>query len=139
MPKVQIHEFRRLIFPLETAVDAVLELDREHGGSLSRVTLTEARIEPGADGGLVLAVRRSGLDSLDEHRYSLSAIAAAVIHYCWKTRIPLPRQGAKSMEIVPEGFALTIQSSTEVLRRHGPLPASAAGRAAPAPRVAQTR
>jgi hypothetical protein len=123
MPKVQIHEVRRLIFPLETAVDAVLELDREHGGALARALLTEARIEPGADGGLVLAVRRAGFDSIDRRRYSLSAVAAAVIHYCGKIRIPLPRHGTKSMEIVPEGFALTIQASAEVLRRHGPLPA----------------
>jgi hypothetical protein len=122
MPKVQVHEVRRLIFPLETAVDAVLELDQEHGGALARGMLTEARIEAGADGGLVLAVRHAGLDSIDRRRYSLSAVAAAVIHYCGKIRIPLPRHGTKTMEIVPEGFALTIQASAEVLARHGPLP-----------------
>jgi hypothetical protein len=134
MPKVQIHEVRRLIFPLETAVDAVLELDREHGGALALAPLTEARIEPGADGALVLAVRRAGGDSIDRRRYSLSAVAAAVIHYCSKIRIPLPRHGTKSMEIVPEGFALTIQASAEVLRRHGPLPGRvAAARSASEP------
>jgi hypothetical protein len=122
MPKVQVHEVRRLIFPLETAVDAVLELDQEHGGALARAVLTEARIEAGADGGLVLAVRRVGIDPVERRRYSLSAVAAAVIHYCGKIRIPLPRHGTKTMEIVPEGFALTIQASAEVLRRHGPLP-----------------
>ena len=129
MPKLQIHEVRRLIFPLETAVDAVLELDQEHGGALARAVLTEARIEAGADGGLVLAVRRSSFDPIERRRYSLPAVAAAVIHYCSKIRIPLPRHGTKSMEIVPEGFALTIQASAEVLRRHGAVPERAgAGR-----------
>jgi len=42
-----------------------------------------------------------------------------VIHYCWKTRVPLPRNWSKSIEIVPEGFALALQGTVEIQRRHG--------------------
>ena len=126
MAKVPVHEYRKLTLPLETAVDAVLELDREHGGSLARGTLAEARIEPGAEGALVLAVRYANTVELERRRYPPAAVAAAIIHYCWRTRIPLPRHGTKSIEVTAEGFTITIQGTTEVLRLHGPIPQSAA-------------
>jgi len=125
MAKVPVHEFRRLTLPLETAVDAVLELDREHGGALARGTISEARIETGPEGGLVLGVRYSNSIDLERRRYALPAVAAAIIHYCWRTRIPLPRHGTKSIEVSPEGFTITIQGTVEILRRHGPIPSAA--------------
>ena len=57
-----------------------------------------------------------------QKHYTLPAVAAAAIHYCFRARIPLPRQGTKSIEVVAEGFQLTIQHTTEVLRLHGELP-----------------
>jgi hypothetical protein len=133
MPKVLIYESRRLIVPLETAVDAALELDRERGGALSRARIVEARIETGEEAGLVLAVQHPDALTVDQRKYPLPAIAAALIHYCWKAKIPIPRSGTKSIEVVPEGFALTIQVTDSLQRRHGPLPqTSATGSSAPA-------
>lgn len=125
MPKVLIYETRRLTLPLETVVDAVLELDRERGGRLALATITDARIEEGENPGLILEVLQPDAISADARRYPLAAIAAAVIHYCWKTRVPLPRNWSKSIEIVPEGFALALQGTTEILRRHGGFATSA--------------
>ena len=119
MPKVLIYESRRLVLPLETAVDAILELDRERGGRLALAAITDARIEAGENPGLVLAARHPDAVSPEERRYSLPAIAAAAIHYCWKNKIPLPRKVTKSIEVVPEGFALLLQGTVEVQRRHG--------------------
>ena len=124
MAKVRIQEFRKLLLPIETVVDAVLELDRSHGGTLAIGKLMEARVESGAQAGLTLVVMQgsgSAAAAVEKH-YSLPAVAAAVIHYCFRARIPLPRQATKSMEVVPEGFQLTIQTVTEVLRLHGELP-----------------
>ena len=45
MAKVRIQEFRKLLLPIETVVDAVLELDRSHGGALAMGRLEEARVE----------------------------------------------------------------------------------------------
>ncbi len=127
MAKVPIHEVRRIVLPVETAVDAVLELDREHGGRLSLATLISARIESEPEPGLSIQLRRPGSLTIETRRFSLSAIAAAFINYCWKSRIPLPRHGTKRIDIVPEGFvpegfAITIEGSVEVVRRHGALP-----------------
>lgn len=119
MPKLLIFETRRLVLPLETVVDAVLELDRERGGRLSVASITDARIEAGENPGLVLRVLHPDAVAAEQRRYSLPAIAAAVIHYCWKTKIPLPRNWTKSIEIVPEGFALALQGTVEIQRRHG--------------------
>ena len=124
MAKVRIQEFRKLLLPIETVVDAVLELDRSHGGTLAIGKLMEARVETGRPAGLTLVVMQgsgSAAAAVQKH-YTLPAVAAAVIHYCFRARIPLPRQATKSMEVVPEGFQLTIQTVTEVLRLHGELP-----------------
>jgi hypothetical protein len=114
-----IYESRRLVLPLETAVDAVLELDRERGGRLSLASITDARIETGEDPALVLTMEHPDTVAPAQRRYSLPAVAAAAIHYCWKNKIPIPRKVAKSIEIVPEGFALLLQGTVEVQRRHG--------------------
>lgn len=124
MAKVRVQEVRKLLLPVETVVDAVLELDRSHGGTLSIGKLTEARVETGAEPGLTLVVMQgsgAAAATVQKH-YTLPAVAAAVIHYCFRARIPLPRQATKSIEIVADGFQLTIQTVTEVLRLHGELP-----------------
>jgi hypothetical protein len=119
VPKLLIFETRRLVLPLETVVDAVLELDRERGGRLALSSITDARIEAGENPALVLEALHPDALAPEPRRYSLPAIAAAVIHYCWKTRVPLPRNWSKSIEIVPEGFALALQGTVEIQRRHG--------------------
>jgi hypothetical protein len=124
MAKVRVQELRKLTLPIETVVDAVLELDRSHGGTLAIGKLMEARIETGAAPGLTLVVIQgsgSAAAAVQKH-YTLPAVAAAVIHYCFRARIPLPRQATKSIEIVGEEFQLTIQTVTEVLRLHGEVP-----------------
>ena len=124
MAKVRIQEVRKLLLPVETVVDAILELDRSHGGTLANATLTEVRVETGADSGLSLLIAHgSGTAATTlEKRFTLAAIAAAAIHYCFRARIPLPRQATKSIEVTREGFQLTIQTVTEVLRLHGDVP-----------------
>jgi hypothetical protein len=124
MAKVRVQELRKLTLPIETVVDAVLELDRSHGGTLAIGKLMEARVETGAAPGLTLVVIQgsgSAAAAVQKH-YTLPAVAAAVIHYCFRARIPLPRQATKSIEIVGEEFQLTIQTVTEVLRLHGEVP-----------------
>ena len=122
MAKVHVHELRRLVLPVEAAVDAIVELDREHGGRLSRSAILEVQVDTSQDPGLVIVFQPAGSTERVRRQFSLAAIAAAIINYCWKARIPLPRQGVKRMDIVPEGFAMTIESTVELLRRHGPLP-----------------
>lgn len=132
MPKLLIYESRRLVLPLETVVDAVLEFDRERGGRLSLAAITDARIETGENPNLLLEVQHPESLQTEQHRYSLPAIAAALIHYLWKAKVPLPRSATKSIEIVPEGFALALQCTVELNRRHSGLATRASTPAEPA-------
>lgn len=124
MAKVRIQEVRKLLLPVETAVDAILELDRSHGGALASARLLEVRIETGGDPGLSLVLAQGSGNAAAplERHFTLPAIAAAAIHYCFRARIPLPRHGVKSIEVTPEGYQLTIQTVTEVLRLHDEVP-----------------
>ncbi len=125
MPKVLIYESRRLVLPIETVVDAVLELDRERGGRLSMASITDARIETGENASLVIEVQYPNTVAPERRSYPLAAIEAAVIHYCWKLKVPLPRNWTKSIDLVPEGFALSLQGTVEIQRRHDGIVSSA--------------
>lgn len=122
MAKVQVHEVRKLLLPIETAVDAVLELDCEQGGLLAFGAIVEAQIESEPQPGLLVVVQRRGTESTERRKFEFPILAAAFIRYCWKCRIPLPRQGAKRIEIGPDGFIFTIEGTVEVIRRHGAVP-----------------
>jgi hypothetical protein len=108
MPKVQVHELRRLLLPVETAVDAVIELDREHGGMLSRSVLLEVQVDTGAEPGLVIVFQPAGSEERVRRRFSQAAIAAAIINYCWKARIPLPRKHGP----LPSGGVTSVTTHT---------------------------
>ncbi|HEY4211743.1 MAG TPA: hypothetical protein VGM84_09705 [Steroidobacteraceae bacterium] len=123
MATLTISESRRLVIPLETAVDAVLQLDWEHGGRLADLTLTEVRVEAGDPPALLLSVQRPDVPSPEIRKFSLPAVAAAIISLCRKNKIPLPHSWPKKLEIVPEGFALSLEGTVQFLRHHGPLPA----------------
>lgn len=124
-----MHEVRRLVLPLETVIDAVQQLDRDRAGALSVGTIIEAQVESEPEPGLVLWVRSPGSGAVESRKLALPMIAAAIINYCWQSRIPLPRQGTKTLEIVPEGFAFTIETTLQVPRRHDALPVRPARKA----------
>jgi hypothetical protein len=111
-----------MLIPLELAVDAVLELDWEHGGWLAEARLTEARIATGEQPALVISVQREDATRPETRTYPLPAIAAAIIHMCRKSKIPLPRDWEKRIEIVPEGFEFKLEGEVKIPRRHGALP-----------------
>jgi hypothetical protein len=122
MAKVPVHEIRKLMLPLETAVDAVLDLDAERGGLLAFGTIVDARIESDPQPGLSISAQRRGAGGTERRTFELPLLAAAFIRYCWKCRIPLPRSGVKRIEAGPEGFVFTIEGTIEVVRRHGAVP-----------------
>ena len=98
--------------PIETVVDAVLELDRSHGGTLAIGKLMEARVETGCPAG-----PDAGRDPGFGRRRGGRPEALHAAGGCrgghsllFSGAYPLPRQATKSIEVVPEGFQLTIQT-----------------------------
>ncbi|HEY4366179.1 MAG TPA: hypothetical protein VGN07_03025 [Steroidobacteraceae bacterium] len=137
MAKVSIREVRQLMLPVETVVDAVLQLDRDRGGVLALGNLLGAQVESGEEPGMVLSVRLAGTGDVDHRRFALPEIAAAIINYCWQSRIPLPRHGTKALEIVSGGFTFTVETTSQLPRRHGALPPARVQKIEPVEQAAQ--
>jgi len=120
MTTLKINETRRIVLPIETVVEAVLQFDRDRAGTLWRGSVLDASIESQPVPGLLLSVRLSGSENI-ERTFGLPAIAAAIINYCRLAKIPLPRQGKKTIEPVPEGFAFCIETTVNMPRLHSGL------------------
>jgi hypothetical protein len=126
MRKIAISEVRTILVPIETVVDAILEFDSTHRRTLFSGKLLEARIEDGENRGMLLVVMQGAGDAAKavESRFGLAAVAAAIIQYCAKSYVPLPRNSTKSIAIVPEGFQLTLRSRNEVKELHSSVSAT---------------
>lgn len=125
MTDVLMHDSRRLVLPLETMVDALIEFDCAHKRWPDRVTLQSARLVPS---GVVVSVGQPGRDTPTERTYSLAIIAAAVIHYCAKMHVPVPRNASKSVTITQDGVAMVLEGTLFLKRQHDELPNRVAAR-----------
>lgn len=153
MANTLIHETRRLQFPLDTLVDALIELEDKQGHWPPKATVVGASIDKSsADGAcVVLSVHRPEGGAVTERRYSLSMIAAAIVNYCVTVRVPMPRNSTKTIQVLADGVALLLENTVMLQSRHEehstlpagsvqPPPSGAAAEAtpaAPAPDTAQ--
>jgi hypothetical protein len=128
-----IHESRRLQFPLDTLVDALIELEDKQGHWPPRTTVVGASIDnsEGNGAGVVLSVHRPDGDAVTERRYSLSMIAAAIVNYCLTLRVPIPRNSTKSIQLLADGVALLLENTVMLQSRHEELSTLAAGSVKP--------
>ncbi len=120
MTNVLMHESRRLVLPLETMVDALVEFDHVHKRWPERATLEGASLDPSR--GIVLSLKQPGRDAPIEKTYSLAIIAAAIINYCAKMHVPIPRNASKSVAITSSGVAMTLEGTLFLQRQHNGLP-----------------
>ncbi|MFO1455441.1 MAG: hypothetical protein U1F18_04275 [Steroidobacteraceae bacterium] len=127
MNKLQVNEHRRITFSFPLVLDAALSFDREHNGWLWRASGHALTIAPVADGSLSIRALRSGATEPEVVERSAAWVAAALLHYCFKRRIPIPRQGNKRIELVTDAIDLVIATTVQVLPIE--LQTSEAGRA----------
>lgn len=125
MTNVLMHDSRRLVLPLDTMVDVLIEFDRAHKRWPERATPENARLVPS---GVVVSVRQSGQDAATERSYSLSIIAAAIIHYCAKMRVPVPKNASKSVTVTSDGITMILEGTLLLQRQHHELPAGSVSR-----------
>ena len=115
MSELTIKESRRLVLPLDTVLEALLDLDRRANGPLSRANILEARwVAHGNEGGIELAVREEGEDFIEWRRFDFPRIGAAIIAYCRAKQIPLPYSGVKSLELTEGGIAFHIENTVSL-------------------------
>jgi hypothetical protein len=136
-----IHENRRLQFPLDTLVDALIELENKQGHWPPKATVVGASIDNSGDdkAGVVLSVHRPEGGEVIERRYSLAMIAAAIVNYCLTVRVPIPRNSTKSIQVLADSVALVLENTVMVQTRHeelSTLPAGSVHTVATAPAAA---
>ncbi|HEX5207561.1 MAG TPA: hypothetical protein VFW10_07165 [Steroidobacteraceae bacterium] len=133
MANTLIHENRRLQFPLDTLVDALIELEDKQGHWPSKATVVGATIDNPADSeaAVVLSIHRQDSGEVSERRYSLPMLAAAIVNYCLTMRVPIPRNSTKSIQVLTDGVALVLENTVMVQTRHEELSTLAAGTVRP--------
>lgn len=129
MANTLIHENRRLQFPLDTLVDALIELEDKQGHWPSKATVVGASIDNSDDDDpcVVLSIHRPDSGEVSERRYSLSMLAAAMVNYCVTMRVPIPRNSTKTIQILADGVALVLENTVILQTRHEELSTLPAG------------
>lgn len=133
MANTLIHETRRLQFPLDTLVDAIIELEDKQGHWPSKATVVGANIVNSGDedAGVVLSIHRPEGGEVIERRYSLSMIAAAIVNYCLTVRVPMPRNSTKTIQVLADGIVLMLENTVMLQSRHEELSTLPAGSVQP--------
>lgn len=133
MANTLIHENRRLQFPLDTLVDALIELEDKQGHWPSKATVVGASIDnpAGREAAVVLSIHRQDSGEVTERRYSLPMLAAAIVNYCLTMRVPIPRNSTKSIQVLTDGVALVLENTVMLQTRHEELSTLAAGTVRP--------
>ena len=124
-----IHENRRLQFPLDTLVDALIELEDKQGHWPQKATVVGATIDRSGDGeaAVVLSIHRPEGGSVIERRYSLPLVAAAIVNYCVTMRVPIPRNSTKSIQVAADSVVLVLENTVMLQSRHEDLSTLPAG------------
>jgi hypothetical protein len=115
-----IYETRRLQFPLDTLVDALIELEDKQGHWPASATVVGAAIEDlgGGNATVVLSIHWPESGRVGERRYTSPMIAAAIVNYCVTMRVPMPRNSSKSLHVVEDGIALVLENTVILQNRH---------------------
>ncbi|MBW4050790.1 MAG: hypothetical protein HIU85_04900 [Proteobacteria bacterium] len=134
MPNTLIYETRRLQFPLDTLVDALIELEVKQGHWPPKAAAVGAAIDNlgGGDAVVVLSIHRPESDQVMERRYSSPMIAAAMVNYCLTMRVPIPRNSSKSIQVLADGVALVLENTVILQSRHAERSTLPAGSVTPA-------
>lgn len=129
-----IHETRRLQFPLDTLVDALIELEDKQGHWPPKATVVGASIDQSTTTDkdrVILSIHRPESGKVIERRYSLPMIAAAIVNYCVTLRVPMPRNSTKTLQVLADGVALVLENTVILQSRHEELSTLPAGSVPP--------
>jgi hypothetical protein len=109
MTRLTLQDSRRLKFTVPALLDAALTFDREHNGWLWRAADHSLVIDAGGGGAVTIQARKSGATAFETVNRSPAWVAAALLQYCFKRRIPIPRAGTKTLEVLPDGVVMLVE------------------------------
>src|SRR5262245_61473284 len=119
MSAMTIKESRQLHLPLQTVVDAVLQLERRDNGQLANTAFVQAEFVRGnpRDEGLDIAVRSPEHNFIEWRHFDLEDLARAIIAFFRAQRIPLPFGGSKTLSIGHDAVSFSIEHTVNVKSR----------------------
>ena len=109
MSRLTLHDSRRLKFAVPALLDAALTFDREHNGWLWRASDHSLVIDSGGAGAVTIRARKAGATDFETVNRSPAWVAAALLQYCFKRRIPIPRHGTKTISVLPDGVVMLVE------------------------------
>mgnify|MGYP001555584020 CR=1 FL=1 len=107
-------EIRRIVFSIAETLDAISDYNK--------LPQNNAKLPPGTIDGCVVKDEPDGIVRLDirdadgqhhDHILPHATVGAALLRYCRTTKIPLPKRGQKSLQVVGDNVALYIEIRTD--------------------------
>jgi len=114
MGRLTLQDSRRLKFTVPALLDAALTFDREHNGWLWRASDHSLLIDAGGAGAVTIRARKPGATEFETANRSPAWVAAALLQYCFKRRIPIPRKATKTLSVLPDGVAIVVETTMVV-------------------------
>ncbi|MGF1610275.1 MAG: hypothetical protein ACFCUQ_12820 [Kiloniellales bacterium] len=114
-------EMRTLIFSRDEVAEALTEHAEQGGGSLPRGRVIYCQVGCGPDFSMVVKLGASERTEIQTVTLDAEAVGAALIDFCLRRAIPLPRNASRSLQVLGEALALSL-AINEV---RAPLPAFA--------------
>jgi hypothetical protein len=109
MSRLTLQDSRRLKFAVPALLDAALTFDREHNGWMWRASEHSLLIDEGGTGAVTIRARKPGGTEFETVKRSPAWVAAALLQYCFKRRIPIPRNGTKTISVLPDGVVMLVE------------------------------
>jgi hypothetical protein len=109
--RVRIEDRRQLGFPKDALLEALLTWDHHRHGWLWRAVDHTLCIEGAQSTSVVVEARRLASSDPERMAFDVQHVAAAIIHYCWREHIPVPRSARKEVKLTAEGAVLLLSQS----------------------------
>jgi len=116
--RLRLAERREIHLPPDVALEALLGFDRHQNGWLWRATEHAVSVRTDPAPVVVVKCLRSAAEGVAEMRFGAEHVGAALIHFCWVLRIPIPRQAQKEIRITDQGVTLVMSQMIEGPRLH---------------------
>lgn len=102
-------EHRVIFFTSEEAIDAIARFSKMLDTPLFRGTPTELHVRKNPHVRAILEVQKRGREEIDTIDLNSSHLAAALINFCRETRIPLPSNAKKELDVSGEQLVLRLE------------------------------
>lgn len=102
-------EVRIIVFTSEEVLDAVEQFSETLDTPLFRGKPSDLHVRKSPQVRAILEVERAGGEEIETVDLNSSHLAAALITFCRKRRIPLPRNAKKELDIIEDQLVLRLE------------------------------